>query len=137
MPRNLLRSGLLAAAASMILATGASAADAPRRGALPSQDCFSTRDWRGWSSPSPDVLYLKVRNRDVYRVDLLGRQGPRLDSAGSFLVSEPRGSTRVCGPIDLDLKIADDLGFSMPLFPTAITKLTPEEVAALPPRHRP
>ncbi len=82
------------------------------------------------------MIYLKVRNNQVYRVDLYG-SGPSLDRPGSFLVNQMRGSDRVCSTLDLDLAVADDLGFRMHLLPTGIAKLSPEEVAALPPKFRP
>jgi hypothetical protein len=99
-------------------------------------DCFFSRDWRGWKSPSPDVLYIRVRQHDVYRIDLAGG-GPRLDGPSMHLVSISRGSDRICAPIDLDLKISDSIGPPIALFPRGIVKLSPEEAKALPKEARP
>lgn len=110
---------------------------APAPGALASADCFSSTQWNGWSSPSDDVIYLRVRNNDFYRVDLVPGSGRNLDSGGRFIISETRGSGRICTANDLDLAMADSLGFRTPLFPRTLRKLTPEEVAALPPGDRP
>lgn len=137
--RNTLALGAAAAAALMALpgaAAAANGADVPRR-SLSAGDCFSSRDWTDWSSPSPDVIYLKVRNREVYRVDLLPSGKLSLDRPGKYLLNTQRGSTRVCSPVDLDLKLGDLSGFSTPLFPQAITRLTREQVAALPRKDRP
>ena len=129
--------GAAAAAALIALpAAAATGAEAPRR-SLPAADCFFSRDWTDWSSPSPDVLYLKVRHREVYRVDLLPVGKLSLERPGKYLVSTQRGSSRVCSPVDLDLKLGDHAGFATPLFPTKITRLTRDEVAALPSKVRP
>jgi len=103
---------------------------------MPAGDCFSSTQWQGWSSPTDDVLYLRVRPHDVYRVDLLPGTGS-LDRGGQFIISEVRGSNRICSANDLELSIASTTGFRSPLFPRAIRKLTPAEVAALPPKDRP
>lgn len=99
-------------------------------------DCFSSTQWKGWSSPVDDVVYLRV-GRDVWRVDLVPGSGRGLDSAGQFLVSEVRGSNRICTANDLELSIASTGGFRTPLFPRTLRKLSPEEVAALPPGSLP
>jgi hypothetical protein len=104
--------------------------------ALASKDCFFSRDWQGWKSPSPDVLYIRVRQHDVYRIDLAGG-GQRLDSPSMHIVSISRGSDRICAPIDLDLRISDSIGPPIALFPRGIVKLTPEEAKALPKEARP
>ena len=121
--------------AALSLATAASAAPGANEASPAPRDCFNTRDWAGWRSPSTDVLYLKVRN-DVYRVDLIGG-GQRLDGPGKLIISQTRGVDRVCSSIDLDIRLGDTAGFSTPLFPTGITRLTAEQVAALPPADRP
>ena len=79
---------------------------------------------------------MKVRHRDVYRVDL-SHGANQLTSPGVHLVSVVRGSDQVCQPIDLDLRVSDGYGFAMPIMAKAITRLTPEEIAALPKKDRP
>lgn len=128
------RTGLigLALAAGLAAAAQAQPAGKPAR---PERTCFSLSDWRGWSSPSRDVLYMKVRARDVYRVDL-AHGTSQLQSPGSYIVNVVRGGDRVCAPLDLDLRVSD--GFmAMPLRAKTITKLTPEEIAAIPKKDRP
>lgn len=131
------------AALSITLALGACAAYPPPAGAppanfasMPAGDCFSTAEWQGWSSPSDEVLYLRVRSNRYYRVDLLPGNGP-IDHAGQFLINTVRGSSRVCSANDLDLKVASTNGFVAPFFPRSIRRMTPEEVAALPPGAKP
>jgi hypothetical protein len=132
----------LAAALSLTLTLGACATYPPagtppaNYAMMPSGDCFSTTEWRGWSSPSDDVLFLRVNNNRYYRVDLLPGSGS-IDRGGQFLINTVRGSNRVCSANDLDLKVASPGGFSTPLFPRAIRRLTDAEFAALPPNARP
>ena len=121
------------AAASLALGLSACAYGPPTAGS----DCFSSTQWRGWSSPQDDVIYLRVGRNDVWRVDLVPGSGRNLESGGDFLVSEARGSTRICSANDLELSIASTTGFRSPLFPRALRKLTPQEAGALPRGDRP
>ena len=130
------RAGLMALAVAGLFTSTAQAQDGAQAKAKPARACFSLSDWQGWSSPSRDVLYMKVRNRDVYRLDLT-RGSNQLGSAGSHIVSVVRGSDRICNPIDLDLRVSDGMGFAMPIRAKTITKLTPEEIAAIPKKDRP
>lgn len=127
--------GLAALAVTAGAASAQPAKPAPANRTLPSGDCFDSRDWQGWASPSPDLLYIRVRQKDVYRIDLA--PGRSLNSPSDFLVTISRGSSRVCGVIDLDLKVSDRIGPATPLFPLGITKLTPAEAAALPKGSKP
>jgi hypothetical protein len=110
---------------------------APAQGASTNTACFTTRDWEGWKSPSPTVVYLRIRMNDVYRLDLAAPVGD-LDAGDVHLFSEVRGSDWICSPLDLDLALADDHGIMREhLFVKAITKLTPDEVKAIPAKFRP
>ncbi len=129
-----IRAGLLTTA---LLAVSAPAlADAKDAAPKPARTCFSLSDWDGWSAPDRNTLYMKVRHRDVYRVDL-SHGTSQLTSPGVHLVSIVRGPDTVCSPIDLDLRVSDGYGFAMPIMAKSITKLTKEEIAALPKRDRP
>lgn len=108
----------------------------PTKPAKPARQCFYLSDWRGWTAPDKNTLYMKVRGRDVYRVDLAYGSN-QLTWPGSHLVSVVRGPDSVCHPLDLDLRVSDGFGFAMPIRAKAITKLTPEEIAALPKKSRP
>ena len=134
--KSMIRAGLLTtvllAAAAPALADPA-AKDAPPRAA---RSCFYLSDWDGWSAPNKDTLYLKVRNRDVYRVDLAHGTN-QLTSPGVHLVSVVRGVDSVCAPLDLDLRVSDGFGMAMPIRAKTITKLTREEIAAIPKKYRP
>jgi hypothetical protein len=119
----------LSALGAMTLATPA-AADGAR-------SCFFVNQWQGWKADGPNILYLRVNLRDIYRVDLsAGAQ--QLMWAGSYhLVNRVQGSDSVCGPLDLQLAVSDGHGYFQPLIAKSMVKLTPEEAAALPPKLRP
>ena len=121
----------LVAGLAALASVGAAAVAAPARA-----PCFFLTQWEGWKSPSPDVIYLGVNMHDVYRVDLAGGSS-QLQAPDVHLVSINRGSSSICSAIDLDLKVADGMGFSEPLIARSLTKLTPEEVAAIPKKFRP
>jgi hypothetical protein len=131
-PAKLFRRGLIAAALSLTIVVPVVAAAGPAS----TTNCFFVTQWQGWKSPSPDVIYLGVNLHDVYRVDL---------SAGSSMLSWPdmhlvsidRGSDSICTALDLDLRISDDHGFTEPLIAKSLTKLTPEQIAAIPKKFRP
>lgn len=135
---HIARAALIGLALVGMGATAASAAegDAPAKAVKPARQCFYLSDWRGWSAPNKDTLYLKVRNREVYRVDLAYGSN-QLTWPGTHLVSIVRGPDSVCGPNDLDLRVGDGFGMPIPIRAKAITKLTPEQIAALPKKERP
>src|SRR5437764_1261490 len=76
--------------------------------------CFRSNDWSSWkAAPDARSLYISVNGNRVYRLDL-AQACPALTSIGVHLVTRPRGSGWICRPADLDLKIADDRGFTTP-----------------------
>jgi hypothetical protein len=102
----------------------------------PPRQCFYLSDWRGWTAPDKDTLYLKVRGRDVYRVDLAYGSN-QLTWPGTHLVSIVRGPDSICHPLDLDLRVSDGMGFAVPIRAKTITKLTPDEIKAIPKKYQP
>ena len=139
MVQGLMRTALFAAALSGLTALSASAAPTDPAAPAPSDHltrCFYMSDWQGWSAPSDDVLYLRVRNREVYRVDLSGGSS-LLQWPDMHLVTQVHGTDSVCYPIDLDLAISDGHGMYEKLMPKAISKLTDEQIAAIPKKYRP
>jgi len=114
--------------------------------------CFFITQWQGWKAPNPNTLYLGVNMHDVYRVDL-SAGSPELMWPAVHLISDVRGSNSICSAIDLQLSVAQDnggsgfrtngvgfangSGFRVPLIARKLTKLTPEEVAAIPKKYRP
>ena len=127
-----------AAMAAAALIAGSAPAFAASDAAQPNaRNCFYSTQWRGWKSPSPDVIYIGVSNRDVYRADLSAGSRRLTGPGDNFLIHEVRGSNLICSAIDLDLKVSDGYGFATPLIVKSLVKLTPEQVDAIPPRFRP
>jgi hypothetical protein len=137
--KSTIRAGLLTTAL-LVASAPALAANAPDEAkdaaAKPARSCFYLSDWEGWSAPDRDTLYLRVRNRDVYQVKL-SHGTSQLTSPGVHLVSVVRGVDSICHPLDLDLRVSDGYGFAMPIMAKSITKLSAEQVAAIPKKDRP
>jgi len=124
----------VAAALVLCLATSTTRAAEPEA----ARDCFPAgTSWQSWkAAESGDVLYLRVRVDDIYRVDL--SPGSRVRKwPGHYLVNEVRGSSWICSALDLDLTLAGQGGYREPLIAVSMRKLTPEEVAAIPSEERP
>jgi len=139
MSKIIARSALIGIALLGMTASAASAAQGdttPAKAIKPARQCFYLSDWRGWTAPNKDTLYMKVRGRDVYRVDLAFGSN-QLTWPGTHLVSIVRGTDSICHPLDLDLRVGDGLGPAIPIRAKTITKLTPEQIAALPKKDRP
>jgi hypothetical protein len=99
--------------------------------------CFLARDWEGWKSPNPNVIYVRVGVSRIYEFDLSAGSN-QLQQPAMHLVSKIRGSDWICDPLDLQLQLVDDHhAFSEPLFVKSITRLTPEQIAAIPRKDLP
>ena len=136
---NMARGGLMAVGGAMISAVliGAAPAGAasPGSGEHP-HNCFFINQWRGWKAPTPDVIYIGVNLHDVYKIQL-SDGASELQWPDARLISKARGSDTVCDALDLDLSVSDGHGMSQPLIATSLTKLTPDEVAAIPRKFKP
>jgi hypothetical protein len=133
-----IRSTLACAGAAAALGLAGSVAHADQPGhARSGQNCFLAANWDGWKSPSPNVIYLRVNMNEVYELDLSAGSN-QLQEADMHLVSRIEGSDWICSPLDLQLEVADDHGgFREPLIVKSITRLTPDQVKAIPPKLRP
>ena len=129
-----MKTGILMAAVAALGLAGVAHADAPP--AKPKPSCFFSRDWAGWHAPNKDTIYFRVHVRDIYQVDLSAGGSQLLTWPDSHLINEIRGTDSICSPIDLDLRVAND-HVVIPLFIKSITKLTPEQVAAIPKKDLP
>ena len=126
-----LAAGVLVAAATLGAASAAPAADTSGR------NCFTVNDWHGWSSPSPDVLYLAVNFKDVYKATL-AQPVDGLNLMDTVVISDEAGLQSICSAVDLHLIMTHRGGGGRRgLIVKSLTKLTPEEVAAIPKRDRP
>ena len=113
--------------ATKVEATKADAAGAQRT-------CCFNRDIRGFAAADDKTLYLRVRSKDVYRLDMMGRC-PDLDWENRIAI-DSRGSSSICNAMDATVLVRGPIGIHRcPV--KAITRLTPEEVKALPRKARP
>ena len=98
--------------------------------------CFYITQWQGWMAPDEKTLYLGVNLHDVYKVEL-SAGSPQLLWPNATLISQVRGPNTICRAIDLQLAVSDQRGFRVPIIAKSLTKLTPEEVAAIPKKYNP
>lgn len=124
-------------AAAILSLTAATAAYAAPESDMAQRDCFASSTWQGWSAADDgDTLYLRVRQNMIYRVELTPGSRAR-DVPGRFLINRVRGSNWICSALDLDLALADTVGFERPLIAQSLRRLSAEEAAALAPEDRP
>lgn len=126
----------LALAGAVLIAGGGPGALARDKApAYSPNQCFYTRMVTGFAAPDDQNLYLRVGVRDVYHFEMFGHC-PDIDwNQRLALVS--RGSSWICNGMDADV-ITHAVGIGRQRCPVRhMRKLTPQEVAALPPRARP
>jgi hypothetical protein len=122
--------GLLAASAAGLAASAEPAARAAPK-------CFFTRDWSGWkASPDGKAIYIRVGVSNIYRLDF-SNACSAANGIGVHLVIRTRGSSTICGPLDLDLKVSHGHGFATPCIVSGVTPLSAKEASALPKNLRP
>ena len=125
---------LLLAGAALLGLAGSAVAAAPA--AAPSErSCFFSRDWGNWRAPDDHTIYLRVGLHDVYKVELSAGSS-LLNGIDPKLVNRVRGSDSICSPLDLDLVVHDGPQ-SEPVIAKSITKLSPQQVAAIPKKFVP
>ncbi len=122
----------LGACALAAIAGSAAADPTPNK----QSSCFFLNEWDGWHAPNDHTLYLRVRINQVYQLDLSSSSN-MLTWPDSHLINRVHGDNSVCDPIDLQLSISEGHGTEEPLFIKSITKLSPQQIAAIPPRDRP
>jgi hypothetical protein len=127
---------LLAAAAAALGLAAPAFADTPAKTPNSTANCFRSEQWQGWRSPNANTIYVRVFQRDVWRIDLSGGSSMLTDPT-NHLITNFQGSSWICRPIDLSNMKVSDGHITIPLFVKSITKLTPEQVAAIPQKDRP
>ncbi len=136
------QSGLLCAALASSLAAAplAHPADAADRGTASasagSAQCFFRRDWDGGWKATPDArtIYIRVSGA-VYRLDLQGSYSVLRDPFAILMNKDSADS--ICTPLDFRLMVSNQAGIEQWPIVKRMTRLTPEEAAALPKKLRP
>jgi hypothetical protein len=125
----------LAAAAALLAlsAMAASAADKPPK-ASTHNDCFWTRNVDGFAAPDEHTLNVRVGVRQVYQFQMFG-PCPDIDwNQRIALIS--RSGSNICSGMDAEVVTHSPIG-PQRCAVRSMRKLTPEEIAALPPRAKP
>ena len=127
-------SKLLTLAAGAAAALAALAAAAPRADAQPKGDagaCLNFTQVGGQRLADPRTLYLRA-GRYVF---LLGFANDCNTAANETLIMHPvTNNAVICNPIELNVRVRET-GESC--VPSSLTRLTPDEAAALPLRDKP
>ena len=127
---------VLAAALTAALA-GPALAQEPAKPAAASSQCFRMSQIDNHTKGDDQTVYLSVRHRDVYRLGMSGNCLAGASSNDALVMAPTAGVDLICRPLDLDLKVRTSPGMFSPCIINDITKLTPEQVAALPPKVKP
>lgn len=129
----------LAAAAGLALASAGlapafAAEPAPDAGAKPQRQCFSARNVSNFSAVDDRTVNLRVGVKDIYRLDLFG---PCHDIDWEHEIAiQSRGSSWICSGLDATIITKSPTGPRRCAVRT-VRKLSPAEIAALPPRQKP
>ena len=135
---------LAAAFAALVLgAAGApQAADRPTDNgagdkARHADQCFWARNVNSFAAPDDHTVYIRVGVRDVYRLDLM-ISCPDVDWNQRVALESSHGAGgSICNALDAEI-VSHATGLGRQRCPVkTLTKLTPEQVAALPKRAQP
>lgn len=126
---------LVLASALAVCALPALAADQakPETGS----QCFRMSQIRNHTKADDQTLYFRVGSRDVYRLDMSGACLAGTSFNDPLIMETVGGTDLICRPIDLNLKVKLGAVGTSPCIIKEITKLTPEQIAALPPKVKP
>ena len=103
----------------------------------PDQDCFFSTQFQSWRAPDSSTIYIRVTPDRYYRLDLAG-QCSRLKSPQAHLITNSRGKSTICSPLDWDLKVSQpNDGAEEQCIVRSMTRLDPAQVAAIPKPFRP
>jgi hypothetical protein len=117
---------ILAGAAGLFVAASALQAPAARAQPAPpspprvAQACFYSSDIAGFSAPDDHTLFIRTGVHNIWRIR----------------ISAAAGMGSICTPLDLDISTHAN-GMRMRCIVRSLTKLTPDQVAALPKRYLP
>lgn len=129
----------LAAAAAALVGAASPGVSASDRGvdasATTGRTCFRTNDMRNHTFEGDRTVYVSA-NREVYRIGMAGPCTAAANNNDPLLISTPGSSGIVCKPIDLNLSVNIGGALSSCII-DSIHRMTPAEVAALPPKTRP
>jgi hypothetical protein len=116
---------ILAAVAGALVCAPAATSATEKPGS--DQACFSMRSLRGHTNDGAHMLYLDVGGRSVYRLETRGDCLSTGSPSERVVLQSHNPSGQVCGALDIDLTV-----HGARCIVDAVTRLTPEELAAVP-----
>ncbi len=122
------RSVLAFAAAAAALASALPALAQP----LDDTGCFLVRDVRNHTVADDKTMYIDVGGRSVYRIGMSSNCLAGSTSSDPYVLRDRVGTGRICKKIEFDVSVRGNR-----CIVDSVTKLTPQEAAALPRRVRP
>jgi hypothetical protein len=100
------------------------------------RQCFFTRDVQNFQAVSDPVVNRRVGINDIYRAELFAPCPDVKFTEGLAIRHTGGGGSAICSALDAELIVPTPTGPRTCAL-TAIRKLSPQEVAALPPRDKP
>jgi len=98
----------------------------------PESSCIWTRDLRNHTVGDDHTLYFNVGGRSVLRVEMSGACLAGVSTSDPIVLRDRASTGQICSPLDIDISAR-----GARCIVTGMTRLTPEEAAALPRRIRP
>lgn len=102
--------------------------------AKPKRQCFWTSQVNNFAAQGDEVVNVRVGVKDVYRLEIFGTC-PEIDWSQKIAVVSRGGST-ICTGLDAELVVPSTIG-PQRCAVRNVRKLTPAEIAALPPKAKP
>ena len=126
---------LVAAVAALLALTAAAAGAADKPAKAPARnECFWTNNVNGFAAPDEHTLNVRVGVSEVYQFKMLG-PCPDMDWNQRVALVSHTGSN-ICSGMDAEVVSPSPIG-PQRCAVRSMHKLTPEEIAALPPRAKP
>ncbi len=98
--------------------------------------CFRVSQMQGTHADGDRRIYVRVGVNTFFRLDLAHRCASLPYADRGLVLTPAGGNDLICSPIQLDLKVNDN-GALEPCTIQSITRLTPEEAAAIPKKVKP
>ena len=118
---------ILAVAASTLIASPVAAQG---------KGCFRLSDMGGHKVADSQTLYVSIRRKEIWKFEMNGACLSGAAFGDPLIVTPAGGGGLICQPLDLDIKVASQVG-AVPCMLRSMTPLTPQEAAALPKKLRP
>lgn len=111
--------------------------DPPESGTgLTGAQCFRKHDMRNHTVVDNKTMLVDVRGQGVYRLTMRGACLSGATNSDPIITRNRTGSDIACRPIDFDIA-GTQHGFASHCIVDSVVKLTPEQLAAVPPKLKP